>query len=81
MQHKQDPLQGLPVWETPPTRIAKPPLPLGQQRLEQLPQLVRDDPRRDSHLHPSQLDNRCGCLRHARAGPCEPGVIRGRSLE
>jgi hypothetical protein len=59
MQHEQDPLQRLPVRQSLPTRIAKPSLHLRQKRLDQLPQLVRDDPRRSSHRHPSQLDDRC----------------------
>ena len=49
-----------------PARIPKTPLLHRQQRLNQLPQLVRDDPRRDSHRHPSQLDD--GCRRRSSSG-------------
>jgi hypothetical protein len=59
VQHEQDPLQRLPIRQPLPTRITEAPLLHRQQRLDQLPQLVRHDPRRDSHRHPSQLDDRC----------------------
>src|SRR5438270_11978526 len=59
VEHEQDPLQQrLPVRQPLPTRIAIAPLHLRQQRLDPLPQLVRHDPRRSSHRHPSQLDDR-----------------------
>ena len=58
VQHEQDPLQRLPVRQPLATRIAKAPLDLRQQRLDPLPQLVRHDPRRNSHRHPSELDDR-----------------------
>jgi len=63
VEHKQDPLQCLPIRQPLPTRIAKAALLHWQQRLNQLPQLVRDNPRRDSHRHPFQLDH--GCRRHS----------------
>ncbi len=59
VQHEQDPLQRLPIGESLATRIAKAPLPHGQKRLDELPQLVGNDPRRGSHRHPSQLDDEC----------------------
>jgi hypothetical protein len=59
MQHEEDPLQRLPIRQPLAARVAKPPLCPWQQRLDQHPQLVRDDPRRGSHRHPSQLDDRC----------------------
>ena len=59
VQHEQDPLQRLPIGESLATRIAKAPLPRGQKRLDELPQLVGNDPRRGSHRHPSQLDDEC----------------------
>jgi hypothetical protein len=48
--------------------VAKAPLLPGQQRLDQLPQLLGNDPRRGGHRHPSQLDD--GCRR--------PSPSRGR---
>jgi hypothetical protein len=59
VQHKQDPLQRLPIRQPLAARVAKAPLHLRQQRLDQLPQLVRDDPRRNGHRHPPQLDDAC----------------------
>ncbi len=59
VQHEQNPAQRLPIRETLPTRIPRPPLLLRQQRLDQLPELVRHQPRRSSHPHPFQLDDRC----------------------
>jgi hypothetical protein len=59
VQDEQDSLQRLPIRQPLATRVAKPPLLRRQQRLDQLPQLVRDNPRRDSHRHPCQLDDRC----------------------
>ena len=41
-----------PVGQPLSTRIAKAPLPPRKQRLDQLPQLVGDDPRRGGHRHP-----------------------------
>src|SRR6266540_1622549 len=59
VQHEQDPLQRLPIRQPLPARIAEAALHLRQQRLDPLPQPVRHDPRRNSHRHPSQLDDRC----------------------
>src|SRR5947208_1644913 len=55
VQHKQDPLQRLPIRQPLTTRVAKASLDLRQQRLDPPPQLVRHDPRRDSHRHPLSL--------------------------
>src|SRR5437867_8244959 len=55
VQHEQDPLQRLPVRQSLATREAEASLHLRQQRLQQLPQRVRDDPRRDGHRHPPSL--------------------------
>jgi hypothetical protein len=40
VQYEQDPLQRLSIGQPPPTRIAKPPLDLGQQWFDPLPQLL-----------------------------------------
>ena len=66
MQHEQNPLQRLPIRKTLATRKAVPPLQLRQKRLDPLPKRVRHDPRRDSHRHPSQLDD--GCRRPSSSG-------------
>lgn len=58
VENEEDPLQRLPVGEAPAAWVTETPLPPREQRLDQLPQLVGDDPRRGSHRHPSQLDDR-----------------------
>ena len=69
VQDKQDPLQGGSIIQPLATGIAKASLPHRQQRLNQLPQLIRDDPRRSSHPHPSQLDDDTDGLRRREARP------------
>jgi hypothetical protein len=59
VQDEQDPLQRLSVGQPLSARIAKASLPPRKQRLDELPQLLGHDPRRDGHWHPSQLDDRC----------------------
>jgi hypothetical protein len=59
MQDEQDPAQRLAIRQALATRTAEAPLLLRQQRLDPLPQLVRYDPRRNSHRHLSRLDDRC----------------------
>ncbi len=83
MQHKQDTLQRQPVRQALPTRIAKAPPLHRQKRLDQLPQLVRDDPRRSGHRHPSQLDDECrrhsssasGSLHYERSSKSVPRFV------
>ena len=52
MQHEQDPLQRQPIIERLATRIAETPLPLGQERLDPLPQPIRHIPRLRPHRPP-----------------------------
>jgi hypothetical protein len=59
MQHEQDPLQRLAVGQPLSARLAEAPSFLGSKRLDQLPQLVRHDPRCNCHRHLSQLDDGC----------------------
>jgi hypothetical protein len=59
VQDKEDPLQCLTVGQSLSSWITEASLLPREQRLDQLPQLVRDDPRRGSHRHPSQLDDGC----------------------
>jgi hypothetical protein len=66
VEHEQDPLQGGAIIEPPPPRIAKATLAHRQLRLNARPQLIRHDPRRNSHRHPSQLDD--GCRRRSSSG-------------
>jgi hypothetical protein len=66
MQHKQDPLQRRTIIEPPTTRVAEATLDPRQQRLDQPPQPIRHDPRRNSHRHPFQLDD--GCRRRSSSG-------------
>jgi hypothetical protein len=70
VQDEQDSLQCLSIGEaTPSSRAAS--FRLREQGLEDLPELVRDAPRRClSHRHLLQLDNGCRRLRSSLAGPC-----------
>jgi len=72
MQHEQDPLQRLPVRQALPTRVAETTLDLRQQRLDPLPQLVRHDPRPDSHQRPSSLTTDADGVRRQGSGPFIP---------
>jgi hypothetical protein len=65
VQHEQDPLQRQAIGQSLSARIAKAPFPLRQQGLDELPQLVGDDPRCDGDRHHSRLDN--GCREHTSA--------------
>ena len=62
-------LQRLAVGQPLSTRIPKPPLLPRKQRFHQLPQLVGDDPRRDSHRYPSSLTTDTDGVRRHRTGP------------
>jgi hypothetical protein len=59
VQDEEDPLQRLTVGQPPSARVAEAPLLPRKKRLDELPQLVGDDPRCDGHRHPSQLDDGC----------------------
>ena len=52
VEHEQDPLQHEPVIKRLAARVAKPPLPQRQQRLDPLPQPIRHIPRLRPHRHP-----------------------------
>ena len=70
VQNEQDPLQRQPIIKRLATGIAKPPLLPWQQRLDPLPQPVRDLPRLRSHRHrPQTLTTDADGLRYRRTGP------------
>src|SRR5262249_19632611 len=71
VEHEQDPAQHLAVGQTRPAGIAKAPLLLRQQRLDQLPQLIRDDPRRGRHRHPPSLTTGADSFAAALAVPSQ----------
>jgi hypothetical protein len=69
-KHEQDPLQRLPVRQPLPARVAETPLDPRQERPDPRPQLVRHDPGRNGHRHPSKLDDR-----HRRPSPSANGSL------
>src|SRR5215213_2538390 len=69
VQDEQDPLQREPIIERLPTRVAKTPLALRQQRLDPLPQPIRHIPRFRPHRHPPSLTTGADGLRYRRTGP------------
>jgi hypothetical protein len=67
VQHKQNARQRLTIRQPLAAGIPHPPRLAWQQRLDQLPQLVRHNPRRTRrHRHPSKLDD--GCRRASSPG-------------
>ena len=79
VEDEQNPRERRPVGmtaaPTPPRR-----LPLRQQRLDQLPQLIRDDPRRRGRRYPSQLDDGCRADSPSPSGTLPVPVKRPNAL-
>src|SRR6478672_6499817 len=69
VQHEQDPLQRKPIIKRLATRVAEAPLPLGQQRLDPLPQPIWQLPRLRPHRHPPRLTTGADGLRYRERGP------------
>ena len=79
VQDEQDPLQRLPIGQALAARVAKAALLLRHKRLDQFPELVRDDPRRGGHRHPSQLDDGCRRLSPSGSGSLHSEMTSKRS--